>query len=159
MRLNNFLIFLRSHISFFLGVGQGDIIYNVRRNILAAIPLEKRIAYHLFSIDANPSNVNTIVKLNRKSKWHSQYSPKMGNLKINCSGYNDCLGNSITGLDFNPMGEHIATIDEYGVCLISDVNTAGYSFHLGLKMSDSFPGKLYDLTITSFKQLGLCPSY
>ena len=29
----------------------------------------------------------------------------------------------ITGLDFNPTGEYVATIDEKGVCLISDVTT------------------------------------
>ncbi len=40
------------------------------------------------------------------------------------------LENSVTGFDFNPAGGSIATIDKYGVCLISDVNTDNYSFHL-----------------------------
>ncbi len=40
------------------------------------------------------------------------------------------LGNSIAGLDFNPAGESIATIDSIGVCLISDVSTDKYVFHL-----------------------------
>ena len=35
----------------------------------------------------------------------------------------------ISGLDFNPTGEYVATIDEGGVCLISDVTTANYGFH------------------------------
>ena len=35
----------------------------------------------------------------------------------------------ISGLDFNPTGEYVATIDEGGVCLISDVTTANYTFH------------------------------
>ena len=36
----------------------------------------------------------------------------------------------ITGLDFNPTGEYVATIDSQGVCVVSDVNTNDYSFHL-----------------------------
>ena len=35
----------------------------------------------------------------------------------------------ISGLDFNPTGEYVATIDDKGVCLISDVTTANYTFH------------------------------
>ena len=38
----------------------------------------------------------------------------------------------ITGLDFHPVGEIVATIDRYGVCLISDINTDTYQFHLGM---------------------------
>lgn len=40
--------------------------------------------------------------------------------------------NWVAGFDFNPAGETISTIDKYGVCLISDVNTDHYSFHLNL---------------------------
>ena len=39
------------------------------------------------------------------------------------------LDNAISGLDFNPVGTLIATIDHSGVCLISDVNTDDYSSH------------------------------
>lgn len=39
------------------------------------------------------------------------------------------LANYICGLDFNPTGESVATIDATGVCLISDINTDSYSFH------------------------------
>ena len=38
----------------------------------------------------------------------------------------------ITGLDFNPTGEYVATIDMAGVCLISDVTTNNYNFHQGV---------------------------
>ncbi len=38
------------------------------------------------------------------------------------------LGNFVASFDFNPAGESIATIDAYGVCLISDVNTNNYGF-------------------------------
>jgi hypothetical protein len=41
--------------------------------------------------------------------------------------------NDITGFDFNAAGESIATIDNYGVCLISDVNTNNYGFHIELE--------------------------
>ena len=46
------------------------------------------------------------------------------------------IGNDITGLDFHPHGEMLATIDRYGAFLISDVNTDNYRFHLNLEMSD-----------------------
>ena len=35
----------------------------------------------------------------------------------------------ISGLDFNPTGEYVATIDGFDMCLISDVTTANYTFH------------------------------
>ena len=35
----------------------------------------------------------------------------------------------VSGLDFNPTGEYVATIDWEDVCLISDVNTNNYRFH------------------------------
>jgi hypothetical protein len=54
-------------------VGWGDVSYNSRRGILAAIPAAGRIGYHLFNVDAKASNDDDIVKLSRKSKWHSQY--------------------------------------------------------------------------------------
>ncbi len=55
-------------------VGRGDVTYNSRRSILGAIPVSRTIAYHLFTIDTNDSNAGDIVKLARKTKWHSQYS-------------------------------------------------------------------------------------
>ena len=41
-----------------------------------------------------------------------------------------CLDNAISGLDFNPLGTLAVSINAYGVCLISDINTNDYSFHL-----------------------------
>ena len=38
------------------------------------------------------------------------------------------IGNFIAGLDFDPTGESVATLDRYGVCLISDMNTATYKY-------------------------------
>ena len=49
------------------------------------------------------------------------------------------LGNVITGLDFSPAGELVATIDRYGTFLISDTNTSIYQFHLEM---DSHGNKL-----------------
>ena len=40
------------------------------------------------------------------------------------------LGEIITGIDFNPTEEYVATIDEKDVCLISDVSKNDYSFHM-----------------------------
>ncbi len=58
--------------------GWGDLTYNSRRSILGAIPVAGRITYHLFTINNSALNAGGIVKLNRKSKWHSQYSPENG---------------------------------------------------------------------------------
>ena len=52
------------------------------------------------------------------------------------------LDNNIAGLDFNPNGVIAATIDIYGVCLISDVNTDSYRFHLNMEMKNNV-GKSY----------------
>ena len=42
------------------------------------------------------------------------------------------IGNTISGLDFSPTGDLVATIDRYGTCLISDVGTASYQLHLDM---------------------------
>ena len=46
------------------------------------------------------------------------------------------LGSFIAGLDFSPNGELAATIDSDGVCLISDVNTDSYHFHLNMELKN-----------------------
>lgn len=40
----------------------------------------------------------------------------------------------VTGLDFNLMGEVVATIDYYGACVISDINTNNYRSHMNMEM-------------------------
>ena len=54
-------------------VGYGDLAYNAKRNLLGAISVSEKIAYHLFTVDTNSVNIKESVKLIRKSKWHSQY--------------------------------------------------------------------------------------
>ena len=39
----------------------------------------------------------------------------------------------ICGLDFDPLGILSVTLDVYGVCLISDLNTNEYSYHNEIK--------------------------
>ena len=51
----------------------GEITYNTKRNLLGAISTCRKIAYHLFFVDANCSNIKESIKLVRKSKWYSQY--------------------------------------------------------------------------------------
>ena len=46
------------------------------------------------------------------------------------------LGNYITSLDFSPNGETVATIDKDGVCLVSDMNTDSYRFHLNMEIQN-----------------------
>ena len=58
--------------------GYGDLTYNTKRNLLGAISLNKKIAYHLFTVDTNSANIKESVKLIRKSKWHSQYHNDSG---------------------------------------------------------------------------------
>lgn len=40
------------------------------------------------------------------------------------------LDNALPGIDFDPNGEIIATLDWYGTCLISDINTNDCYFNL-----------------------------
>ena len=56
------------------------------------------------------------------------------------------LGSIISGLDFNPNGEIAATIDNYGICLISDVNTDSYRFHVNMEIKNEW-GKQIVLNI------------
>ena len=60
--------------------------------------------------------------------------------KIHDSNYFS-LGNVVSGLDFDPSGDSIATTDGYGNCLISNVDTNHCTFHLKLTES-SYWGNL-----------------
>ena len=60
-----------------LGTGDGDVTYNPRRNFLGAMCVEGKIAYHLYNFGTSKSG--GIVKLIRKTRWHSQYSTKESN--------------------------------------------------------------------------------
>ena len=54
-------------------MGFGDVTYNPRRSILGAVSITAETAYHLWTVDANASKSEDIIKLNRKSKWHSEH--------------------------------------------------------------------------------------
>ena len=58
------------------GTGYGDPTYNSRRSILGAIPVAGQISCHLYTFAISKSD--DIVKLIRKSRWHSQYSTEDG---------------------------------------------------------------------------------
>ena len=64
-------IIVKNHLIIILVTGVGDVTYNPRRNILGAIPVRRKVAYHLYDVAAGKTG--NIVKLIRKSKWHSQY--------------------------------------------------------------------------------------
>ena len=57
-----------------LVTGFGDLAYNAKKNLLGAICVSNKTAYYLFSVNPNYSDAKDMVKLSRKSKWHSQYS-------------------------------------------------------------------------------------
>ena len=67
------ILILRIIIINVIDVGYGDLTYNPKRNLLGAISLNRKIAYHLFTVDTNCANIKESVKLIRKSKWHPQY--------------------------------------------------------------------------------------
>lgn len=52
----------------------------------------------------------------------------------------------IVTFDFNPSGETMATIDRFGVCLLSDVNTDSYSFHLDMGKQGDYQISEYALS-------------
>ena len=45
--------------------------------------------------------------------------------------------NALSGHDFNHLGILTASIDEYGACIISDINTNDPHFHLNMDTSKS----------------------
>ena len=133
-----FYVFKRISFVSFVDTGFGDLTYNAKQKALGAIGVGDKTSYHLFFIDTNCYDPKNTVKLIRKSKWHSQYSEDERKFKI-------CVGNLlipsiimlfliidnfICGLDFSPLGTSMASIDRYGVCLISDIRTNGYSYHI-----------------------------
>ena len=59
-----------------LDTGYGDVTYNTRRCFLGAISVSGKIAYHLYNVTTGKTG--NIVKLIRKSKWHSQYDNEGG---------------------------------------------------------------------------------
>ena len=70
-------IYLIFSLFSFLATGHGDVTYNSRRNILGAMGVGGKTAYHLYNFSTSKSD--GIVKLIRKSRWHSQYSAKESN--------------------------------------------------------------------------------
>ena len=111
--------------------------YNSRRGFLGAIPVVGEIAYHLYNIST--SKAGNTVKLIRKSRWHSQHDSKWV-FKTDSFEYSQ-LDDCITSLDFNPQGEIAATIDHFGTCLISDVDTNSYRFHMKIMRIGKGGGK------------------
>ena len=136
-------------------MGNGDVTFNSRRNLLGVISITNKVAYHLFNIDGDGT------KLCRKSKWLSSpfgmknngksfFSSKSKNSQplpqimlnkdlINPSNkYKEkfltilFLGNYIASFDFNPQGESVAMIDCYGICAIANIDSDMYRFHLDL---------------------------
>ena len=113
--------------------GNGDVTYNARRNLLGAIPLNKQITYHLWDVAYSGQKSNYDVKLLRKSKWHSQQKTGESNDKFISSliyWRHSHLAGCITSLDFNPTGERAATINNLGICLISDLSTNYFRYQL-----------------------------
>ena len=59
-------------------MGEGDLTYNPKRNLLGAISLSRKLAYHLFTVDTDYISIKEPIQLVRKSKWHLQHSNEGG---------------------------------------------------------------------------------
>lgn len=71
VQLFSLYFFLNS--SFVSVTGSGGLAYNTRRGVLGAIPLNEKIAYHLYNI--RYSGVSGYrVQLIKKEKWHKEHS-------------------------------------------------------------------------------------
>ena len=112
--------------------------YNSRRNIFGAISLTGETPYHLYNIGYSSQKSGYSVKLLKQSKWQSRNSAAYGGIqcfffvKLSIFRLSSCAVNHISDFDFNPAGETVATIDSDGICLISDINTDDYAFHIDL---------------------------
>ena len=114
--------------------------FNSRRNVLDVISLQGEILYHLFRIDGLTLTTEDMVKLWRKSKWHSQIQTSyLGNLVLEhikvISKLLLCRRN-ITAFDFDPAGKKAATISREGIFLISDIGTNKCSFEMQVVKGD-----------------------
>lgn len=88
--------------------------YNARRELLGVIPIGQKITYHLFNIGSYSGQKSTPrFNLSKKATWNPY-----------------CEGNQMSGLDFNPTGELVATMDIHGTCLVADINIDSYRSHL-----------------------------
>ena len=97
--------------------------FNERRNILGSVFGGEKVGYRLHNINYSAQKGRYSVQLLRKSKWPAQYftPPEYFSNK-----------SYITSLDFNPSGELVAMTDNCNKCLIVDVNTDSYIYHLNM---------------------------
>ena len=69
-------------LPFYQVIGNGDVTYNPRRGILAAMSISKRTAYHLFKVNECPSKSDGIARLWRKATWNYNRPPFVGELRV-----------------------------------------------------------------------------
>lgn len=106
--------------------------YNSRRNLLGAISVSGKTAYHLFDIEYDGYRKNIKGRLLRKSKWPVACDTK-SNIKAIFERQvliNSIIDNFITDIDFDPNGLLAATTDYQGNWIISDLNTGCANFNL-----------------------------
>ena len=70
-----------------LVIDLGGVAYNSRRNLLAAVSLQGKIAYHLWKIGYSGQKNKSDVTLLKKEKWHPHYGTDGCNRLINFSLY------------------------------------------------------------------------
>ena len=118
--------------------------YNSRRDLLGAITVPGKFAYHLFNIQYSSAKRNFDVTLLRRSKWGFDESSSNDNENpLNPYPSLQNLAMGISGLDFHPCGESAATLSHSGVCLLSQVDTNSRSYSLDLGKSGNFAWKNY----------------
>jgi len=89
-----------------------DLRYNEKTNMVALLSNRDKVAYHLFDI--------TDMELAKKAKWPAAHKSNMASQ------------------DFDSEGKKIATLDEAGVCLISDVNSDSPLYCLKVGQSGNY---------------------
>lgn len=107
----------------------GDFACNEMRNLAAGISVKNSITYHLFD--------TCRLEVLRKASWIPQHKC---NTFFGGGGFNSYLPStlaSIPGLDFNPDGLKIATIDTGGVFIISDVDVGNVLYSIQLERTHS----------------------
>ena len=131
---------------FMIATGYGDVSYNSRRNLLAAMPWTQKTFFHLFNIQYNASTSNNYtVKLLKRSKWQSGlgsikflaiiYSLYKGLLSLifpNCSLMIASIEGDICGFDLDPNGESAVVVNSHGLCMVTDINTGNALLPMGI---------------------------
>lgn len=118
----------------------GDVVYNPRRKLIAALPKSGKITYHLFNLQYLSGNYH--VNLLRKAKASTKYKPcnQTFGCKLRMFHFHNWLNfrdDWTSGYDFEPNGDLFAFSDSRGIYFISDVDSNNIKFELSMNKGGS----------------------